>query len=49
MAAVTSLLTAAYMFRLVFLTFHGERRNEAHLAPSHPAPSHLAPSVFACA
>jgi NADH-quinone oxidoreductase subunit L len=26
MAAVTSLLTATYMFRLVFLTFHGERR-----------------------
>ena len=25
---VTSLLTAAYMFRLVFLTFHGERRHE---------------------
>jgi NADH-quinone oxidoreductase subunit L len=32
--AVTSLLTATYMFRLVFLTFHGERR---HDAPSeHP-------------
>jgi NADH-quinone oxidoreductase subunit L len=26
MAAVTSLLTATYMFRLVFLTFHGESR-----------------------
>ena len=25
-AALTSLLTATYMFRLVFLTFHGERR-----------------------
>ena len=24
--AVTSLLTAIYMFRLVFLAFHGERR-----------------------
>jgi NADH-quinone oxidoreductase subunit L len=34
--AVASLLTAVYMFRLVFLTFHGERRHEA---PSHPAPS----------
>jgi NADH-quinone oxidoreductase subunit L len=33
---VTSFLTAAYMFRLVFLTFHGERR---HDAPS-PAASH---------
>ena len=29
--AVTSLLTATYMFRLVFLTFHGER----HEAPAH--------------
>ena len=29
---VTSLLTATYMFRLVFLTFHGERR---HAAPTH--------------
>ena len=28
-AAVTSLLTAVYMFRLVFLTFHGERREGA--------------------
>ena len=34
--AVASLLTAVYMFRLVFLTFHGVRR--------HDAPSHLAPS-----
>jgi NADH-quinone oxidoreductase subunit L len=32
--AVTSLLTAIYMFRLVFLTFHGERR-AAHAA-AHP-------------
>ena len=31
---VTSLLTATYMFRLVFLTFHGERRHQA------PAPEH---------
>src|SRR3954464_12664393 len=29
---VTSFLTAIYMFRLVFLTFHGERRHP----PSHP-------------
>jgi NADH-quinone oxidoreductase subunit L len=28
-AVVTSLLTATYMFRLVFLTFHGERRHDA--------------------
>jgi NADH-quinone oxidoreductase subunit L len=31
---LTSLLTATYMFRLVFLTFHGERRHDA------PAPDH---------
>ncbi|HEY3158315.1 MAG TPA: NADH-quinone oxidoreductase subunit L [Vicinamibacterales bacterium] len=30
---LTSLLTATYMFRLVFLTFHGERR---HDAPEYP-------------
>jgi NADH-quinone oxidoreductase subunit L len=34
MGAVASLMTAAYMFRLVFLTFHGERRHDA------PAPAH---------
>ncbi len=32
---LTSLLTATYMFRLVFLTFHGERRQMA-AAPAHP-------------
>src|SRR3954447_25291594 len=32
---VTSLLTATYMFRLVFLAFHGERRSGAH-GPAHP-------------
>jgi NADH-quinone oxidoreductase subunit L len=32
---ITSLLTAIYMFRLVFLTFHGERHAEA-AAPAHP-------------
>jgi NADH-quinone oxidoreductase subunit L len=46
--ALTSLLTATYMFRLVFLTFHGEQRFTAsatgHPAPSHSAPSHSAPS-----
>jgi NADH-quinone oxidoreductase subunit L len=31
---VASLMTAAYMFRLVFLTFHGERRHDA------PSPAH---------
>ena len=34
--AITSLLTATYMFRLVFLAFHGERRHEAPAAPAHP-------------
>jgi NADH-quinone oxidoreductase subunit L len=33
--ALTSLLTATYMFRLVFLTFHGERRHDAPAA-AHP-------------
>jgi NADH-quinone oxidoreductase subunit L len=32
--AVTSLLTAVYMFRLVFMAFHGERRHDA--PPEHP-------------
>jgi NADH-quinone oxidoreductase subunit L len=32
---ITSLLTATYMFRLVFLTFHGRRR-VAVAAPAHP-------------
>jgi NADH-quinone oxidoreductase subunit L len=34
--AITALLTATYMFRLVFLTFHGERR----LAPAQDAHGH---------
>ena len=38
-AIVTSLLTATYMFRLVFLTFHGERRHDAP-APEHDAHDH---------
>jgi NADH-quinone oxidoreductase subunit L len=34
---VTAFLTATYMFRLVFLTFHGERRHHADgVAPAHP-------------
>jgi NADH-quinone oxidoreductase subunit L len=33
---ITSFLTATYMFRLVFLTFHGERRHDAPAAPAHP-------------
>ena len=35
LGVVTSLLTAVYMFRLVFLTFHGERRTGAR-GPEHP-------------
>jgi NADH-quinone oxidoreductase subunit L len=35
--ALTSLLTAIYMFRLVFLTFHGER---AAAGPAHDAHGH---------
>ncbi len=37
---ITSLLTAIYMFRLVFLAFHGAPQ---HPAPAHPAPQHPAP------
>ncbi len=38
---VTSLLTATYMFRLVFLTFHGERRHAPEpVAHRHDDPSH---------
>jgi NADH-quinone oxidoreductase subunit L len=40
---VTALLTATYMFRLVFLTFHGERRSPhpSHQPASDPSrPSH---------
>ncbi|HEY9465259.1 MAG TPA: NADH-quinone oxidoreductase subunit L, partial [Vicinamibacterales bacterium] len=34
---ITALLTATYMFRLVFLTFWGERRHDAPApAPAHP-------------
>src|SRR4051794_20614982 len=33
---LTSLLTATYMFRLVFLTFHGVRRHDAPAMPQHP-------------
>jgi NADH-quinone oxidoreductase subunit L len=36
-ALLTSLLTAIYMFRIVFLAFHGERPGPAE--PSHPAAS----------
>jgi NADH-quinone oxidoreductase subunit L len=46
---LTSLLTATYMFRLVFLAFHGERRAPRH-HPQHPeeeeaAAAHGAPAA----
>jgi len=34
--ALTSLLTATYMFRLVYLTFFGARRHDAPAPDSHP-------------
>jgi NADH-quinone oxidoreductase subunit L len=37
---LTSFLTATYMFRLVYLTFHGERRHDA------PAVAHAATAVL---
>jgi len=39
-AVITSLLTAIYMFRLVFLTFHGERRHDAPAGHAHDAHGH---------
>ena len=38
--ALTSLLTAVYMFRLVFLTFHGDRRQAPDPAHGHDAAVH---------
>jgi NADH-quinone oxidoreductase subunit L len=47
--ALTSLLTAIYMFRLVFLTFHGERAAAGHAGHDHGAHGtghgHAAPDV----
>ena len=46
--ALTSLLTATYMFRLVHLTFHGEERfggahgHDSHVVPAHA--THAAPA-----
>ena len=37
---LTSLLTATYMFRLVFLTFHGERRHERRRRHAQEEPRH---------
>jgi NADH-quinone oxidoreductase subunit L len=39
--AITSLMTAFYMFRLVFLAFHGERRQSAAVA-QHVSAAHVA-------
>jgi NADH-quinone oxidoreductase subunit L len=33
--ALTALLTAIYMFRLIFLTFHGERHEDPHAHGGH--------------
>ncbi len=41
--AITSLMTAVYMFRLVFLAFHGTRRTAAH----HDTHLHDAPRAMA--
>src|SRR6185503_1980045 len=41
--AVTSLMTAFYMFRLVFLAFHGERRHARAEALGHHPPHAPAP------
>ena len=45
---VTAFLTATYMFRLVFLAFHGERRHDAPAAPAHPEEEEPAPRARAC-
>ncbi|HJR58748.1 MAG TPA: NADH-quinone oxidoreductase subunit L [Vicinamibacterales bacterium] len=37
---LTAFLTATYMFRLVFLAFHGERRGDAHHGEHHAAGAH---------
>jgi NADH-quinone oxidoreductase subunit L len=50
LAVLTSLLTAIYMFRLVFLAFHGERRHDAP-EPQHPEEeepvAHRSPGLLA--
>jgi NADH-quinone oxidoreductase subunit L len=50
-AALTALLTATYMFRLVFLTFHGDRRGEGHAHGHDHGHAHLhdAPPAMAIA
>src|SRR5690606_6741879 len=54
---LTSLLTATYMFRLVYLTFHGPERFagaaghgvHGHAATGHPVHLHDAPPAMATA
>jgi NADH-quinone oxidoreductase subunit L len=47
-ASFTAFLTATYMFRLVFLAFHGERRAPAEApAGAHGHPLHDAPPAMA--
>ena len=48
MGLVTSLLTAIYMFRLVFLAFHGPRHVDAD-APAHPEEADGAAGAHAAA
>jgi len=45
--AMTSLMTAFYMFRLVFLAFHGERRTDPEAAHAHHTHLHDAPPAMA--
>jgi len=42
---ITAFMTAIYMFRAVFLTFHGEYRGEAHGDSGHAQP-HESPKVM---
>src|SRR6516164_6451506 len=44
---ITALLTATYMFRLIFLTFHGKQRYDEHHVHVHESPwSMLGPLVI---
>src|SRR5205807_1789263 len=38
---VTALLTAFYMFRLIFLTFHGKQRYDEHHVHVHESPNNM--------
>ncbi len=54
LAVLTAFLTATYMFRLLYMTFFGERRHDppaGHSAPSHPPHHglHDAPAPMAVA